>query len=218
RGLELGIAETAIAALGQKDALADLGEIGDQGFLVLVEDLRSGRHLERDVGAARAGAVRAAPVVALLRLEMLLVAVVDQRVQPVDAFRPYVAAASAVAAVRAAELNEFLAAKAHRPGAAGAGLDEDFRLVEKFHCAPALAEMTATGHRSLRDVPQAIRLCQIALSRRKRSTGNEPLKPSERESPQPAHWKPHFSITRREAVFVTRHDTPILSAPSSSKA
>src|SRR5690606_7586676 len=105
---------------------ADLGEVGDQSFLVLIEDLGAGRHFERDVGASRAGAVRALAVIAPLGLEVLLVAIVDQRVQPVDAFRPYIAAAAAIAAVGAAELDEFLAAKAHRAGAAGAGLDEDF--------------------------------------------------------------------------------------------
>ena len=68
-----------------------------------------------------------------LGLEVLLVAVVDQRVQPVDRLDPDVAAAPAVAAVRPAELDEFLAAERHRAGAAVAGTYVDFRLVEEFH-------------------------------------------------------------------------------------
>ena len=64
---------------------------------------------------------------------MLLVAIVDQRVQPVDRLDPDVAAAAAVAAVRPAELDELLAAERHRAGAAVAGAYVDFRLVEKFH-------------------------------------------------------------------------------------
>ena len=58
-----------------------------------------------------------------LGLEVLGVAVVDQRVQPVDAFQDDVAAAAAVAAVRAAELDELLAPKARRSRAAVAGAE-----------------------------------------------------------------------------------------------
>ena len=77
--------------------------------------------------------LRAHAVDAGLGLEMLLVAVVDQRVQPVDGFEPDVAAAAAIAAVRPAELDEFFAAERDRASAAVAGADIDFRLVEKFH-------------------------------------------------------------------------------------
>ena len=38
-GLELGVAEAAIAAFEQPDALAHLGQVGEDGLLVLVEDL-----------------------------------------------------------------------------------------------------------------------------------------------------------------------------------
>ena len=41
RGLEVKIAEAAIAALGQHHALAELGQVGEQGLVVLVEDLRA---------------------------------------------------------------------------------------------------------------------------------------------------------------------------------
>jgi hypothetical protein len=53
---------------------------------------------------------------------MLVVAVVDQRVEPVDAFGPDIAAAPAVAAIRPAELDEFLAPERDgaRPAIAGA--------------------------------------------------------------------------------------------------
>ncbi len=68
-----------------------------------------------------------------LGLEMLLVAIVDQRVEAVDGLHPDIAAAAAIAAVRSAELDEFLAPERHRAGAAVAGADIDFGLVEKFH-------------------------------------------------------------------------------------
>ena len=66
-------------------------------------------------------------------LEVLLVAVVDQRVEPVDALDDDVAAAPAIAAVGAAELDELLAQERHAAGAAVAGADIDLGLVEKFH-------------------------------------------------------------------------------------
>ena len=133
RGLEALVAEAAIAARGEPEALADLGQVADQRLVVFLVDLRAGRHLQRDVGALGAGHVAAHAVHAGLGLEVLLVAVVDQRVQPVDRLDPDVAAAPAVAAVRPAELDEFLAAERHRAGAAVAGADVDFRLVEEFH-------------------------------------------------------------------------------------
>src|SRR5690606_28196976 len=80
-----------------------------------------------------ARAVLAHAVLAVLRLEVLLVAVVDQRVEVGDAFGPDVAALAAVAAVGAAELDELLAAKADRPGATVAGLHVDLSLIEEFH-------------------------------------------------------------------------------------
>ncbi len=127
------IAKTAIAALGHHRAFAHAGEIGQQGLVVLVEDLGADRDLEHHVGRGGARPVLAHAVAAGLGLEVLLVAVVDQGVEAVDAFDHHVAAASAVAAVRPAELDEFLAPERHAAGAAVAGADEDFGLVEKFH-------------------------------------------------------------------------------------
>ena len=68
-----------------------------------------------------------------LGLEMLLVAVVDERVEPVDAFDQDVAAAAAVAAVRPAELDELLAPERDAARPAVAGADVDLGLVEEFH-------------------------------------------------------------------------------------
>ncbi len=133
RGLEMGVAEAAIAAARERDALADLGHVGDQRFFVLVEDLGSGRNLEDRVGALAAGAVLAHAVGAGLGLEMLLIAVVDQRVEAADAFDDDIAAAAAVAAVRAAEFDEFLAPERQAAGAAVARTDVNLGLIEKFH-------------------------------------------------------------------------------------
>ena len=133
RGLEMLVAEAAIAALGELDALADPGQVADQRLVVLLVDLGADRHFQRHVGALAAGAVAAHAVHACLGLEMLLVAVVDQRVEPVDRLDPDVAAAAAVAAVGAAELDELLAAERDRAGAAVARSDVNLGLVEKLH-------------------------------------------------------------------------------------
>ena len=74
----MGVAEAAIAALGQHEAFAELGEIVQQGLAVLVEDLGAARHFQHDILAIGAMAVLAHAIGALLGLEMLLVAVVDQ--------------------------------------------------------------------------------------------------------------------------------------------
>ena len=110
-----------------------LRQVGEHRAGFVVEDLGADRRLQDGVGAAPAGAVPAHAVHAGLGLEMLLVAEVDQRVEAVGAFDHDVAAPAAVAAVRAAELDEFLAPErdAARPAVAGAHIDA--RLVEKFH-------------------------------------------------------------------------------------
>ncbi len=112
RRLEMRVAEPAVAALGNDDALTDFGEVREQRLVVFVEDLRAGR--------APAGSTSSPPaperfwphaMTAGLGLEVLLIAIVDQRVQAVDAFGNHVAATAAIAAVGSAEFDELLAAK-----------------------------------------------------------------------------------------------------------
>src|ERR1044071_7912398 len=103
------IPEAAVAALGDQRALARLPKVRQQGLLVLREDLRPRGDLDDAVSAMRPRAVLASAVAALLRLEVLLVAVVDQRIEVGNAFRPDVAALAAITAVRAAEFYELLA-------------------------------------------------------------------------------------------------------------
>ncbi len=131
------VAEAAVPAFSQKLALAEFGEVGDQRLVIVLEYLRADRDAEHHVGALGAMAVAAHAVAAGLRLEVLLVAIVDQGIQPVDSFREDVAAAPAVAAVGPAELDELLAAKGDRARAAVAGADIDLGLVEEFHTRPS---------------------------------------------------------------------------------
>src|SRR5665213_385220 len=127
------IAETAVAALGQRDAIADLGEIGDQCLLVLIENLGADGDLEHHVVATGAVHVLALAGHARPRLEVLGIAVVDQGVEAVDRLDHNVAAAAAVATARAAMLDELLAPECDAAVAAVAGADIDLGFVEKFH-------------------------------------------------------------------------------------
>ena len=132
-GFEMRVAEAAIAAFGQHEFFAELGEVMDQRFAILIENLGTYRNLEHDRFAVGAMAVLAHAIGALRRLEVLLVAIVDQRVQPVDHLDDDVAATAAIAAGGPAELDELLAAERHAAVTAVAGADIDLCLVKEFH-------------------------------------------------------------------------------------
>jgi hypothetical protein len=66
-------------------------------------------------------------------LEMLLIAVIDQRVEAVDAFNEYVSASAAIAPVGTTEFNEFFAAKGDAACAPIARANKDFCLIKKLH-------------------------------------------------------------------------------------
>src|SRR5262249_33495946 len=133
RRLEMRVAEAAVSAGRDAEPLALFGQVADQRLAVFLEDLRADRNLERHVAAIRAGPVAAHAVCPNLCLEMLLIAEVDERVEPVDGLRPDIATASAVAAIWSAEFNEFLAPERDAAAAAVSGLDIDLCFVEKFH-------------------------------------------------------------------------------------
>ena len=115
------------------DALARLGQVGDQRLLVLFVDFRADGHHQGHVLARRPRHVPAHAVNARLRLEVLAVAIIDQRVQVLRRLREDVPAPPAIAAVGAAELHELLAAKGQRPRPARAGAKVDARAVEELH-------------------------------------------------------------------------------------
>ena len=157
RSGEMGVAEAAVAALGDDDPLAGRLEVGERPFQVFfVVDLRAFRHLQHRVGAAAAGAVLAHAVHAGLGLEVLLVAEVDQRVEAAGAFDHDIAAAAAVAAVGAAELDELLAAERHAAGPAVAGAYVDAGLIKELHGDPSLS-CARQGRRGARSRRRATR-------------------------------------------------------------
>ena len=82
---------------------------------------------------------------AALRLVVLLVAVVDQRVEAVDCLDNDIAAAAAIPPVRAAERNELLAPERDAPIAPPAGFHVHLALVEEFH-RDKLTPVAPSGH------------------------------------------------------------------------
>src|SRR6266851_2056419 len=133
RALVMRVAEAAIAAAQQHMARVGRDEVEQHLVVLLVEDLRADGNAQHHRRSARAAAVGAHAVMALLGAEMLLVAVVDEGVEIGHRLDDDVAAAAAVAAIGAAELDEFLAPEAARAGTAVAALHEDLGLVEEFH-------------------------------------------------------------------------------------
>src|SRR3954470_16929245 len=127
------IAEAAIAAVREHHLLADFGEIGQQRLAILFVDLRAGRDAQHGVIATSAMAILAHAAAAALGLEVLLKAVIDERVEAVDGPRNHVTALAPVAAIRSAELDEFFAPERHAAVPAVAGADVDLGLVEEFH-------------------------------------------------------------------------------------
>ena len=116
------VAEAALAALGDQQALAVAGQVADHFIGVDVDDHGADRHEDRVVLAALAVALLAHAVLAALRAELLLVAEIDQRVEVFVGFQPDVAAVAAIAAVGAAERDELLAAETDAAVAAVAGM------------------------------------------------------------------------------------------------
>src|SRR5438477_174330 len=94
------IAEPAIAAAQQHDTLAGLGQVGEHGLLVVVEDLGPDRHAQHEIAALGAGLVGAGAATPFLGTKMLLITVVDQRVQIVRRLEHDVAALAAIAAIK----------------------------------------------------------------------------------------------------------------------
>ena len=133
RPLEAHIAPAAVAAAQQPLAHADRIHVEQDGFLVLVQHLGTDRYLEHHILALAAVHLAALAEMAGLGLEMLLVTIVDQGVQPLDRLDPDIAAAAAVAAVGPAVLDIFLPPERDRPAAPVARADVDLALVEEFH-------------------------------------------------------------------------------------
>ena len=164
--LKWALPKPPLPPLASSARVARARQIGEQRLLVLGKHLRSRRHMHDHVCAAGAGSVLAHAGAAVLGLEMLLVAIVDQRVEIGDALRPHIAALAAVAAVGPAELDELLAPETDAAGAAVARANVDFGLIQELHEPPARPWVSfclaaCAGHRTLSN-----------RERQRRSAGN----------------------------------------------
>ena len=133
RGFVIRVAKAAIAAEGQHHAFAELIQVRDHGFAVFSENLRAHGQFQHHFVAGRACTIRPGTIAALARFEVLGVAEINQRIQASDRFGDHIAALAAIAAIRAAEFDEFLAPKGNDAIAAIAGLHPDFRFIKELH-------------------------------------------------------------------------------------
>src|SRR3546814_9373806 len=166
-------------------ALAHLGQVRQHRLLVLAQHLSARRHPDDQGRRCGAGHVPALAVCAPPGLEVLGIAEVDEGVQAVCRLEYDVAAAPAVAAVGAAELDELLAAERHAAVAAVAALQEHLGFVEELHRACSAAMRRARCHDS-------------RVSRKRLASANS-WRASLHWRAMPLARKPAFSSTRPEA-------------------
>jgi len=129
----MDVAEAAAATLRHLQALAVRGEVADHLVGVDIGDHGAHGHANLDVLATLAVHLAAHAALATWGLERAHVAEIDKGVEAFVGHQPHGAAASAIAAVRAAEGNELLAPEAHAAVAAVTGRDPDLRFVDEFH-------------------------------------------------------------------------------------
>ena len=128
----MDVAETAFAALGNVCGLAVAGQVGDDLAGLQVADGGAHRHAQRDVFGRRAVAVRATALFAVTGAVDALEAVFDQGVDIAVRNGMDAAAVAAVAAVRPAARDEFLAPERGDAVPALAGMDLKSDFVDEF--------------------------------------------------------------------------------------
>src|SRR5690606_2284401 len=111
------------------------------------------------------------------------------------AFDDHVAAAPAIAAIGAAELDEFLAQEADCTGTAVAGAHIDFRLVEKFHVVSLAAA-------PCRSSSQRDRVNRVSIWRRSSPRARQCF------LPEPVVTKPSFACTASDALLKAKAPEP----------
>ena len=106
------VAKAAFAATGNQNALANFCKVGDGKLAGFINERGADRHFQGHILAACTCAIPARAVFAALGFEVLLVAIVDQRVQIVDRLHIDVSALAAIAAVGATKFHKGFAAEA----------------------------------------------------------------------------------------------------------
>ncbi len=125
------VAAPTTAAVGNHDALIRLAEVVDQLAGLFAPHGGADRHLEHDVLALAAGTVGAFAMPAALGLVLRVVPEVNQGVVPLARLHNDVAAATAVAAGRAALGNELFPAEGHAAITAVTGFYSNSGFIDK---------------------------------------------------------------------------------------
>src|SRR5207244_6849051 len=131
--LEALVPPAALAAARDQQLLAVTGEVSELFVRVGVAHHGADRHRHVQVRTAAAAAVIGAAGLPVRRLEGPLDAEIRQRIDPRGGAQVDAAAVAAVAAVRAAEGHELLAAETGAAAPAVAGLHARSRLIDEFH-------------------------------------------------------------------------------------
>ena len=129
------ITEPTVATLCQHHLLPGLGQVHDNRLLVLGQNLRADRQFQGFRLTAGTCSLLTHARVTILRLEMLLVAKIDKRIQMINHFYDHISAAAAIPAVRSAKFDILLAAERHAASTTIAALNINLCFVEKFHCS-----------------------------------------------------------------------------------
>ena len=121
------------AALGDHQALTGLDQVANHFLSRHVDHRGANRHRQDQILALGAGAVGAAALLAILRVEFTRVAVIDQGIEVGGGLEEYRATVATVAAVGATLLDEFLATEGHHAVTAVTGFYKNRNFVDKFH-------------------------------------------------------------------------------------
>ena len=149
------VAESAVSAGKQQPALARPHQVMDDTLPVFVENLGADRHPERGVLAVGTRAHFAAPGLSVPGDHMPSVPVIDQCVQTGIRLNEHAAAVSAVAAVRASELDELLPPEADRTGPSRPRTGMYFGQVNKLHRFQTRPSAISDRARSPSDEPDS---------------------------------------------------------------
>ena len=129
------VAATALAAFGDAELLARMGEIVEALAGGFVPDNRADGHLDFERCAFGAGALAAFPMASALRLVFRVEAELQQGIGVLAADHDHVAAAAAIAAAGAAARDVLLPAESEATVAAVAGLYEYSDFINKHRKA-----------------------------------------------------------------------------------
>lgn len=113
RALEMHVAQAALAALGDQQAVAVPGQVADHFVGLHIDHHGTDRHHDDAVFAALAVGLAAHAVLAALRLEGALMAEIDQRVDVLVGHDPDATARTAIAAIGPTQRNELRGESRH---------------------------------------------------------------------------------------------------------